>query len=186
LLDDDSRFLFERYGFIKSESKENCKICKILERLAYENTKDYLEMMGITQPPLPTDIVNWMDTQHTVEIRELPLKVHHGAIWYDNENDEWVIQLSKDDSPVTKRFTLFHEAFHIVCHSKTPSVVKKRGDVAGSFHDFMADYFATCIAMPREWVTDKWAEVRDLDKMARIFAVPRSSMFVRLRQMGLI
>jgi len=40
--------------------------------------------------------------------------------------------------------------------------------------------------MPREWVEEKWAEVKDLDRMAKIFAVPKSAMCIKLRQLGLI
>jgi len=40
--------------------------------------------------------------------------------------------------------------------------------------------------MPREWVKEKWAEIKDLDRMSEIFAVPESAMYMRLRQLGLI
>jgi hypothetical protein len=40
--------------------------------------------------------------------------------------------------------------------------------------------------MPREWVVEKWAEVKDLGRMAEIFVVPKSAMCIRLRQLGLI
>jgi len=50
----------------------------------------------------------------------------------------------------------------------------------------LADYFAGYILMPREWVKGKWAEIKDLDGMAEIFAVPKSVMCMRLRQLGLI
>jgi len=40
--------------------------------------------------------------------------------------------------------------------------------------------------MPREWVKEKWAEVKDLDRMAEIFDVPKVAMALRLRQLDLI
>ncbi|GAG36112.1 unnamed protein product [marine sediment metagenome] len=55
----------------------------------------------------------------------------------------------------------------------------------GSFNELLADYFAVCILMPREWVKEKWAEVKDLDKMAEIFDVPKSAMCIRLKRLGL-
>ena len=63
---------------------------------------------------------------------------------------------------------------------------KKRGLEQGSFNELLADYFATCIMAPRGWVVEKWAGVKDLDQMAKIFAVPKSVMCVRLTQLGLI
>jgi len=65
-------------------------------------------------------------------------------------------------------------------------VFRKRGTIVGSFNELLADYFASCILMPREWVKEKWAEVKDLDRMAEIFAVPKSAMCIRLRRLGLI
>ena len=50
----------------------------------------------------------------------------------------------------------------------------------------LADYFATCILMPKEWVTEKWVEVMDLDRMAEIFDAPKSAMCIRLKRLGLI
>jgi Zn-dependent peptidase ImmA (M78 family) len=58
--------------------------------------------------------------------------------------------------------------------------------MVGSFNELVADYFALCTLMPREWVVERWAEVNDLDRMAKIFNVPKSAMCIRLRQMGLV
>ena len=43
---------------------------------------------------------------------------------------------------------------------------RKRGTKEGSFNELLADYFATCILMPKEWVTEKWVEVKDLDRVS--------------------
>jgi len=50
----------------------------------------------------------------------------------------------------------------------------------------LADYFAGCVLMPKEWVKGKWVEVKDLDRMAKLFDVPQSAMWIRLKTMGLI
>ena len=63
---------------------------------------------------------------------------------------------------------------------------RKRGTKEGSFNELLADYFATCILMPKEWVTEKWVEVEDLDRMAEIFDAPKSAMCVRLKRLGLV
>jgi len=133
---------------------------------------------------VPTELVSLADKQYPIEARLLPLKAYHGAIWH--EKDGWIIQLNDNDIPVTRRFTLFHEAFHILAHCKTTPVFRKRGAVVGSFNELLADHFAGCILMSREWVEEKWAEVEDLDRMAAIFDVPRSAMGIKLKQLGLI
>ena len=88
-----------------------------------------------------------------------------------------------------QRFTLFHEVFHILAHCKATPVFKKRGtevNKGGSFNELLADYFAACILMPREWVREKWAEVKDLDSMTKIFEIPKPIMWIKLRQLGLV
>ncbi len=175
---DERQFNLSNYDFIECGT---CgRIFEIVEMLAQK----CLKRGRVSCPPVPTELVSLADEQRPVEARLLPLNVYHGAIWH--EKDGWVIQLRNGDTPVTRRFTLFHEAFHIFAHCKTTPVFRKRGAVLGSFNELLADHFAGCILMPREWVKERWAEVEDLDRMAEIFEVPRSAMCIKLRQLGLI
>jgi Zn-dependent peptidase ImmA (M78 family) len=115
----------------------------------------------------------------------VPLKIYHGAIWYLKGG--WIIQLNENDTLARRRFVLFHEAFHILAHHRAPTVVfKKRECREGSFNELLADHFAGSILMPREWVEKKWAVGEDLDGMAKIFDVPRSLTWLRLREIGLV
>jgi len=179
---DVSQFNLHNFDFIKGESEGGWRgrIFQLVEMLAQK----YLRMGEVRCPPVPTWLVTLFDNRQAVEVRELPLKVYHGAIWH--QKDGWVIQVKDSDAPATKRFTILHEAFHILAHCRTTPVFRKRGTIVGSFNELLADYFASCILMPREWVKEKWAEVKDLDRMAEIFAVPKSAMCIRLRQLGLI
>ena len=177
---DERRFNFHSYDFIESEAKGFCRLCQLVEMLAQK----YLKMGGVCSLPVPNKLAMLFSQQHSVEIRQLPLKVYHGAIWH--HDNSWIIQLKDSDVAVTKRFTIFHESFHILAHSKTSPVFRKRGSVIGSFNELLADHFALCILMPREWVGERWAEVKDLDRIAEIFNVPKSAMCIRLRQLGLV
>jgi Zn-dependent peptidase ImmA (M78 family) len=56
----------------------------------------------------------------------------------------------------------------------------------GSFNELLADYFAICILMPKKQVKEQWTVLRDLDRMAIAFDVPRSTMWLRLKEMNLI
>jgi len=147
-------------------------------------TQRYLKIGEVHCPPVPTTLVELVDQRSTTEIRQVPLKAYHGAIWHPQEG--WIIQVRADDTPATKRFTVFHEAFHILAHRRTSPVFRKRGTIQGSFNELLADYFAICTLMPRRWVREKWAEVKDLDRMAEIFDVPKPAMCVRIRQLGLV
>lgn len=177
---DEKQFNPQSYDFIDSEAKGLGRLCQLVERLAQK----YLKMGGVRCPPLSTELITLFDQHHDIEVRQLPLKAYHGAIWHDS--DEWVIQLKSSDASTTNRFTLFHEAFHILAHCRTSPVFRKRGAVVGSFNELLADHFAGCILMPRQWVVKKWAEVKDFDRMVKIFAVPKSAMCIKLRQLGLI
>jgi hypothetical protein len=177
---DARKFNIRDYDFIEAEAGKQCRLVQLLERLAIT----YLQMGNVCFPPVSTELVTLFDQQHNIEVRQLPLRAYHGAIWY--QKDGWVIQVNDSDAAPTMRFTVFHEAFHVLAHSKTSPVFRKRGSILGSFNEWLADHFAGCILMPREWVVKKWAEVEDLDMMAKIFAVPKSAMCIKLRQLGLI
>jgi hypothetical protein len=177
---DEKRFDFRSYDFIKSESDRPCRLCQLVEKLA----ETHLELGKVRRPPVSTKLVMLFDPQNPVEIRQLKLKAYHGAIW--SQKDGWIIQVKDSDAATTMRFTIFHEAFHILAHCRTSPVFRKRGSIVGSFNELMADYFALCTLMPKEWVAEKWAEVQDLGRMSEIFVVPKSAMCIRLRQMGLI
>jgi len=177
---DEKKFDLNSCDFIKSEAQGLGRLCQLVEKLAQK----YLRKANVRCPPVSTEFVTLFDQKHTIEIRQLPLKAYHGAIWY--HKDGWVIQVNDSDAAPTMRFTIFHEAFHILAHGRTTPVFRKRGSVLGSFNEWLADYFAFCTLMPREWIVKKWAEVKDVSQMAKIFAVPRSAMCIRLRQLGLI
>jgi hypothetical protein len=185
---DEGQFNLRSYDFIETRHGRQCRLAQLVERLAQKclekYLEKYLEVGEVCYPPVSSGLITLLDRQRIVEIRQLPLKAYHGAIWC--QKDGWIIQLKDTDAFATKRFSLFHEAFHILAHCRTSPVFRKRGSIVGSFNELLADYFALCTLMPREWVVESWGEVKDLDQMAEIFAVPKSAMCIRLRQLGLV
>ena len=177
---DKRRFTPHSCDFIKGEGGRVGRLFQLVELVAQK----YLRMARVRFPPVPTVLVGLIDPRGTTEVQQLPLKAYHGAIWHPKGG--WIIQVRADDTPATKRFTMFHEAFHILAHCRTTPVFRKRGATQGSFNELLADYFAMCIMMPRQWVREKWTEVNDLDRMAEIFDVPQPAMCIRLRQLGLV
>ena len=175
---DDKKFSLSKCDFV--HGGPYCKIFIMVEMLANK----YLRRGGVRYPPVPTDLVSLMDEQLPVEIHSLPLAAYHGATWY--LGDRWVIQLRNDDTLFEKRSTLFHEAFHILARRSTSPVCQKRGFGQDSFNELLADHFAACVLMPREWLAEKWEETKDPDRMSKIFCAPESEMSIRLKRMGLI
>ncbi len=158
------------------------RIFQLIEVLANK----YIKEARLTQPPVITELVRQLDISPDIEIRPLPLKAYHGAIWH--LEDGWIIHLNSGGEPARQRVTLFHEIFHILAHCRaihTP-VFRKRGVKEGLFNEMLADYFAGCILMPKEWVKEKWLAVNDLKQMAEIFQVTEVSMWIRLKAIGLI
>jgi len=175
---DSRQFNPSDYDFI--DHMTPCGIFKLVEMLA----QGILRKGKVCCPPVPAGLVSLADEQHSVEVRLVPLKCHAGAIW--RLRDTWVIHLNGNDPPARRRFTLFHEAFHILAHTRATPVFRKRNSEAGCFNELLAEYFAACILMPRKQVEEKWAEVKDVNRMAEIFDVIERAMWVRLKALRLV
>ena len=156
------------------------RIFQLIEVLANK----YIKQAKLNQPPVITELISQFDISPGIEIRSVPLKAYHGAVW--QLEDGWVIHINNEDKPARQRVTLFHEAFHILAHSRATPVFRKRGIKEGAFNEMLADYFAGCVLMPKGWVKEKWAEVNDLKQMAENFQVTELSVWIRLKTMGLI
>jgi hypothetical protein len=157
------------------------RIFKLVGKLAVKRRTE----AGIDGLPVQTDLITHADDNLPIEVRKIPFKAHHGAIW--RLNDRWVVQLNVNDTPAMQRFTLCHEIFHILAHSKaTPVFKKKSSSPEGSFNELLADHFAAIILMPERQVEEKWAEVKDIKRMAAIFDVPQSVVWFALKHQGLI
>lgn len=152
----------------------------LVEKLADEFVKD----SGVQNPPIPDDIVMGVDREHNIEVRQVPLKNHRGALW--NIGGDWVIHLNQNEPHTHQRATLFHEGFHILSHCAANPAFRKQSSEGSFFRESFGDYFARCVQMPREWMTQKWAEVGDIRQMAEIFEVSTAAMRRRLLGLGLI
>ncbi len=155
-------------------------------QLATMLARKYLEKAKVHSPPVPTSIISVADDNRPIEVHQVPLKAYRGAIW--RLNDRWVIQLRSADTLARQRFTLYHELFHVLAHCRGTPVFRKIGTHDGSFNfnELLADNFASNVLLPSDWVKRKWPKVKDLNRMAEIFAVPRPVMFLTLRLLHLI
>lgn len=153
-----------------------------LESLA----NNYLRKGNVHSPPVPTELVFLANEKNNIEIRTVPLKTLGGALL--RERERWVIYINSNDPLYKQRFTLFHEFFHILAHCRTSRcpVFRRSGANRGHFNELLADCFAAHILIPEEWLKAEWQACRDLDKIARTFAVPKSVVWFRLNVLGLI
>jgi hypothetical protein len=156
-----------------------CWVLADVERLA----SDYLTGAGVPGPPVPSELIGVFDESRKVEVRLVPLKALHGVVWLVRRG--WIIQLNSRDSRRVRRYSLFHEAFHIACRITCPACDKVEVRRT-SFNEVLADYFAACFLMPKEWVEEYWPRVRDVRAMAGRFDVPLRQMRRRLNQLNLL
>jgi hypothetical protein len=156
------------------------RIFRLVSKLAHR----YLKEAGINRPPVPTGLITRAEGDVPIEIRQVPLKAYRGSVW--RLNDCWVVQLNNRDSTARQRFTLYHEIFHILAHSKATPVFKKAGhDREGSFNEMLADHFAAACLFPENLVKKTWSKVKNIDQMAAIFEIPKPVVWLALRVMGL-
>ena len=157
------------------------RIFKLVRRLAVR----YQMEAGIDRLPVPANIITQAGDNLPIEVRQIPLKAHHGAIW--RLNDCWLVQLNSNDTTARKKFTLYHEIFHILAHCRATPVFKKTSsNPQGSFNELLADHFAAIILMPENLVRETWTEVKDMSQMAAIFDVPKPVVWFALKHMELI
>ena len=178
LFDGDGEFDVNKYDCIKySKHFNSWGLFRFVQRLADRHIKK----ANVSSPPIPSEFVFKILEGCNVTIQQLPLKSCHGALWFDGR---WIIQLRDGDSSGVKRVTMFHEVFHILAHNRVHPVFRKAGSEQGYFNELLADYFAVCSLIPRLWLEKEWAKTKDLVMMAKIFDVPKSVIWFRLRESG--
>ena len=152
-----------------------CRIMSAVEQLAVDFVSTVSEF------PIPSSLIKLFDQTRDIEVRLLPLKTLHGAVWLTD--DAWVIHLNSCEGRPERRFTLFHEAFHILCRNSSPAF-RRTSLARAPFLEAMADHFACCVLMPRELIIREWQNTGDVCRMAVLFDVPLTAMRRRLRQLN--
>ena len=186
LIDEDGNVRVREYSDLNIERcmyRERPGCCWVLDSVE-KLAGDFLRQGQINVPPVPSEAIALFDRKREIELRLVPLRRHHGAAWF--VGDEWVIHLNSRQPSFTRRHTIFHEAFHIACRNASPAF--QRFDLGDKrpFREVLADHFAFCFLMPKEWVEQLWPTVQNVRRLARTFDVPVSVMGRRLRQLGLI
>lgn len=177
--DDIERFITEINQYLPAQLS-----CGRVFELVGTLADKYLEKAAIKEPPVPLSVIDYLEINKPIEIRFIPMKAYHGAVWDLDEG--WIIQINSNDPPERQRLNIFHEIFHVVAHSKATPVFKKRGMSEGYFNEILADCFSGCMLMPSDFIEKKWAEEKDMKRMAKIFNVTEIGIWIRLRTMGLI
>lgn len=142
-----------------------------------------LDLQHITEPPVPQFV-----------IASLPgIVVEWRADWPTSgmsvkAPSHWRIVLKADEPRQRQRFTLAHEAKHVLddpliershAHLK-PHRQRERSER-------LCNYFAACVLMPRPWLKHDWyGGLQNVHALARRYYVSDVAMTTRLRELGLL
>lgn len=104
------------------------------------------------------------------------------------KKDIGVIGINDNQHPKRQRFTLAHEIGHYVLEHKimnTDDLVDDSNTDTSSPIEREANYFASCLLMPRELVEQNIKGTREIDELARKFNVSEQAMTIRVLELGL-
>lgn len=109
-----------------------------------------LDDLGITEPPVPSIFIHFIDPTRPVHVALEPLHPRtRGATMLAPDGCEWRVVLNANDRVEVRRFTLAHEAFHIACGTG----LAFRRDGMGQFYECsLADHFASHLLIPESWL----------------------------------
>ena len=183
-LDNDS--IITPPSFEKLPKLSACMVSSRIFKLVMNLAHSITEKIGLKKIPVEIDIIQNIYFDQPVEVRLVPLKSAHGAVWR-LMHDGWVIHLNSKDPSARRRFTLFHELFHILAHCNASPVFKKTPyQREGAFNELLADHFAAIMIMPEDQLRKRWVEVKDIKIMAAVFDVPEPVMYCGLKFLKLI
>ena len=163
------------------ECPVNDKIYLLVAKLANKWSKQSC----FSSFPVPVKVILDICPDQPVEVRLLSLKSAHGAVW--RLSDAWVIHLNSNDSPARRRFTLYHEVFHIIAYCSGIIMSKKgRDSHNGDFNEMLADFFADKMILPYATMRKKWQKIQNVKEMAVVFDVPETVMYCGLKWYNLM
>lgn len=151
-------------------------------RLAELQAQRFLALAGLTEPSVPERIIT--DLPRVNVSRLSPFPSSGASHW---SRGQWLVILNGSEPATRQRFSLAHEAKHIMDHRFAKLIYSAFPD--NERHDIIeqiCDYFAGCLLMPRPWVKRIYCSgVQYLPELAQTFGVSQAAMSVRLNQIGL-
>ena len=153
-------------------------------RLAELQANRLLELQGIHEAPVPSEIVSGLPRIHVTYDLDMPVS---GASNWDTKRKSWVITLHATEPDTRHRITMLHEYKHIIDHGHAGMIAPLGRTYFGLTPlEYVAEYFAGCVLMPKRLVKRAWGErVQRPEDLAELFDVSTRAIEVRLVQLGL-
>jgi len=154
---------------------------------AEQQASVFLKLTHVHEPPVRIEqIVGELGL--AAGIRADPQQEQSGMSRFDEAAKDWVITLSVGVPAVDRSFVIAHEVKHILDNG-FGELLYGPVDVMSKAQrtEFAADYFATCLIMPRLWLERDWKRgVRSLGELANRFGTSASHLRHRLEALGLL
>jgi len=153
-------------------------------RIAELQANRLLAAQGIAEPPVPESIIG---TLPRVQIERTGWMHDSGCVGWSK--GRWLIVLNRGEPPVRQRFSLAHEAKHILDAPFGDTLYPVWGGMTAMERaEQVADHFAACLLMPKQWVRSAFFNegVTDLRRLAARFDVSQPAMRVRLASLGML
>lgn len=138
--------------------------------------EELLYVGGVARPPVPSNLIALCDASRPVVVKERDIGVVKGAV--KNVDGKWVILVNSRLCNGAKRFSLFHEGYHILARI---GAVPQRGP--REYAEWLADAFAARILMPHWWVVEAAKKANDLNQICAWFRVSQAAMSRRLNEL---
>ncbi len=135
-----------------------------------------LELAGLTQAPIPNELVTELPR---IAVRLDPdLPVSGSA---QRAGGRWLLSINASEPWTRQRFSLLHELKQVLDHPYVQQIYA--GDEQA---EHLADYFAACVLMPRRYVKRVWGEgMQSLAALSNHFGVSERALALRLQHLGL-
>jgi Zn-dependent peptidase ImmA (M78 family) len=155
-------------------------------RIAELQANRLLELAGVRDIPVPIEVVTDLPRIRLDYEVDMPAS---GASDWDAHRKTWVITLNALEPETRQRLSILHEYKHIIDHGSA-GLVPARSDrtyYGLNQHEFLAEYFAGCVLMPKRILKRAWGDgIQRVADLAELFDVSERAMQVRLGQVGLL
>jgi IrrE N-terminal-like domain len=154
---------------------------------AEQQASIFLKLVSVLEPPVAIE-KTVTEVGLAAQIEDDPMQRTPGQSKLDQTTGNWVITLNLNQGSADRSFVVAHEIKHILDHGFGATLYRPVDVMTTQQRkEHVADYFATCLLMPRLWVERYWRSgSQSVDVMADRFDVSSGRMWLRLEALGLL
>jgi predicted transcriptional regulator len=144
-----------------------------------------LRLQGIATPPVPEQLIEYLPR---VRVRYVAARRLSGAVRWNRRHARWEVLVNRNATWGRQRFSLCHELKHVIDYPLAHAVYGPRHDHAAHQRaERAANYFATCLLMPKAWLKRCFYDegLRDERLLRRRFQVSAQALAIRLDELQL-